>query len=249
MSLLPLRVVRTGIAPWRTVLDLQHKFVKELQEDDKAADVLILCEHPPVYTLGKRLEENPAEARRLTAIGAEYHKTTRGGQITFHGLGQLVGYPIMRLNRYNHSIKIFVDMLEGSIMRSLEHWNIASEQSVHTGVWVGHSKIAALGLQVGHGVTHHGFAINCNVDLSWFAHIVPCGIADRGVTSISRVIGRDVAVNEAIPVVLREFCTMYGCSPHDHPVALPPLPAPPLFAPLTAPSIVSPLLPPLRPAS
>ena len=221
MAARPLRVLRLGLIPWKDALSVQMKFVKQLEENPNAKDVLLLCQHPPVYTLGKRQEENIVEANRLRSLGADYFKTNRGGQITFHGPGQLVGYPILMLSRYNKSIKGFVNSLEESLISTVAHWGLVGEHSEHTGVWVNDNKICAFGLQVSHGITFHGFALNCNVDLKWFQSIVACGIVGKGVTSISAELGRDeedrggkarvITVDDAIPIFVQKFAQEFNC--------------------------------------
>eukprot|EP00047_Mylnosiga_fluctuans_P002693 m.225535 g.225535 ORF g.225535 m.225535 type:complete len:232 (+) comp11278_c0_seq1:53-748(+) len=212
MSVLPVRVVRLGLIPWKEAVAVQLRYVKQLQEDSTAKDAILLCEHPPVYTLGKRLQEDPVQAAHLRALGAEYHKSSRGGQITFHGPGQLVGYPILHLRRFNPSIKGFVHSLEESIIRTVGHYGLVGEHSEHTGVWIGPNKIGAIGLQVSHGIVYHGFALNCNVDLTWFQRIVPCGIVGRGVTSLAAELDRQVTVDDVIPVFLEKFAEEYRCA-------------------------------------
>ena len=155
-------------------------------------DTLILCEHPHVYTFGKSADRNNLliSPEFLKRIRAEVHETERGGDITYHGPGQLVGYPIINLRKHGVGIKKYVETLELSIINVLATFNITAYQiDGLTGIWVGQEgdikrKIGAIGIRVRNGVSMHGFALNVTTDLSYFNHIVPCGIADKEVTSI-----------------------------------------------------------------
>eukprot|EP00037_Helgoeca_nana_P019182 m.186139 g.186139 ORF g.186139 m.186139 type:complete len:225 (+) comp24756_c0_seq3:183-857(+) len=134
-------------------------------------DVLLLCEHPPVYTTGRRMQPDPQEQRLLENLGAEYLHCQRGGQTTFHGPGQLVGYPIVDLRALGGGTRCFVHALEETMIRTCAEFGVSATRSEHTGVWVGSNKIGAIGIQVSRGMTWHGFALNCATDLSWFGHI------------------------------------------------------------------------------
>lgn len=157
-----------------------------LAHADLDRDTLLLCEHPPVYTAGRKVKFAPEEEQRLTALGAEIQQSKRGGEITFHGPGQLVAYPIVDLRARGKGARWFVNLLEESLIQTCGAYGIVASRCEHTGVWVGDEKIAAIGIQVSRGVTSHGVALNCDVDLGWFEHIVPCGIEDRTVTSIAK---------------------------------------------------------------
>ncbi len=159
-------------------------------------DTLILCEHPHVYTFGKSADRNNLliSPEFLKRIHAEVHETERGGDITYHGPGQLVGYPILNLRKHGVGVKKYVETLELSIINALATFNITAYQiDGLTGIWVGQEgdikrKIGAIGIRVRNGVSMHGFALNVTTDLSYFNHIVPCGIADKEVTSIHQEI-------------------------------------------------------------
>ncbi|KAJ3019901.1 putative lipoyltransferase 2, mitochondrial [Thoreauomyces humboldtii] len=128
----------------------------------------------------------------------------RGGQTTFHGPGQLVGYPIIKLSDFELGVRTYISALEHILIDYLSHtWNIQSRTTEDTGVWVGDRKIAALGIQVRRHVTSHGFALNCSTDLAWFDHIVPCGLVGKGVTSLSVEAEREVSVAEVVPGLCR----------------------------------------------
>ena len=150
-----------------------------------------MCEHPHVYTFGKSADRNNLLINPdfLKSINAEVYETDRGGDITYHGPGQLVGYPIINLRKHGVGVKKYVETLEKSIINALGFFNIQAYQIEGlTGIWVGEkgseSKIGAIGIRVRNGVSMHGFALNVTTDLNYFNHIVPCGINDKRVTSI-----------------------------------------------------------------
>jgi lipoyl(octanoyl) transferase len=169
-------------------------------------DVLVLLEHPPVYTAGRRTD--PAHLLLAEAdvqrLGAELHHVDRGGSITFHGPGQLVGYPIVHLGPRMDVLGYLRDV-EETIIRACGDLGVEVGRNRDTGVWAGDRKVCAIGVRTSRSVTLHGFALNCTTDLSWFGAIVPCGLADRGVTSLSDLAGSDITVTEATPAVVRRF--------------------------------------------
>jgi lipoyl(octanoyl) transferase len=174
---------------------------------EEIPDVLILLDHPPVYTAGRRSDPShlllaePELARR----GAELHFVDRGGSVTFHGPGQLVGYPIVHLGTRPDVIRYLRD-LEEVIIRACADLGVEVGRSEeHTGVWAGDRKVCAIGVKMSRAVTLHGFALNCTTDLAWFDSIVPCGLSDRGVASLSGLAARGVPVSEALPVVASRF--------------------------------------------
>lgn len=179
------------------------------------ADTVLLVEHPPTYTAGKRTD--PWE-RPIDSGGAPVIDVDRGGKITFHGPGQLVAYPIVRLP--SHVLVVdFVRRLEEALISTCTAFGVATARIPgRSGVWVkdeaGERKIAAIGLRVSRGVTMHGIAINGDVEMSWYDRFVPCGIADAGVSSLSRELGRDVTVAEIAPVLEREFRAYLAWEPY-----------------------------------
>ena len=178
------------------------EYQKGIFQSDQAGttcDTVILCEHPHVYTLGKSGHEYNmlVDSSFLERIGATFYKTDRGGDITYHGYGQLVGYPILNLDHYGLSLKGYVSLLEESIIQLLSRFDIKGKRmSGATGVWLGSGsserKICAIGVRASRYVTMHGFALNVNTDLSYFNHIHPCGFVDRGVTSMEKELGSKV---------------------------------------------------------
>ncbi|KAG0428401.1 hypothetical protein HPB47_024615 [Ixodes persulcatus] len=150
---------------------------------------------------------------RLRKLGADFVKTNRGGLITFHGPGQLVAYPILYLGSFNEqkSMRWYVCQLEKTVVDTCAHFGLRADTTQETGVWIGDNKIAAIGVHGSRYVTTHGVALNCSTDLDWFGHIVPCGLQGKGVTSLSRELGRELGVAEASPVFLDSFRRHFGC--------------------------------------
>jgi len=187
---------------------------------------LCLFEHYPTYTVGLRSHlYSEEEEMRLKSLGAEFHRIKRGGMITYHGPGQLVAYPIFDLRtirlKENNSrsglslgVKTFVNSIEEVLIQLLTNdYNITGvSRTTDTGVWVdGYRKIAAIGIQVRHGITSHGLALNCNTDLSWFDLIVPCGLEGKESTSISKELKKEVPINAVIHPFCRKFEKIYDC--------------------------------------
>jgi lipoyl(octanoyl) transferase len=186
--------------------ELQREVHRGVVDGDD--DVVLLLEHPPVFTAGKRTE--PHE-RPIESGGAPVLDVDRGGKITFHGPGQLVGYPIVRLP--DHVLVVdYVRRLEEALIHACAELGVTTARVPgRSGVWLAQDargperKVGAIGIRVSRGVTMHGFALNCDVDLSWYDRFVPCGIADAGVTSLSAELGRDVTVAEVLPIVEAEL--------------------------------------------
>ena len=171
-------------------------------------DTLILLEHPPVYTAGRRWKPDHIvwTEDRIRAAGAELRFIDRGGSLTFHGPGQLVGYPVFDLGGRPDALR-YVRDLEEVVIRAGADVGVALHRSgVQTGVWSGSRKVCAIGVRLMRmRVSLHGFALNCTTDLSWYEAIVPCGLADEGVTTLSQLAGREVTVGEMAPIVARRF--------------------------------------------
>ena len=177
-----------------------------LNRNPKVKPSLLLLQHYPVYTVGLRSSMySKQEEDYLTKLGADYVRANRGGLITFHGPGQLVVYPILNLKEEKLGVKQYVNYLEEVIIQLCNEIDISAKRSPHTGVWIGNNKVCAMGINVQRGITSHGLALNCNIDLSWFNHIVPCGIHGKGVTSISECLNRNVTIHDVIPLFLQSF--------------------------------------------
>jgi lipoyl(octanoyl) transferase len=184
----------------------------ERRADGEIPDTVILLEHPPVFTAGKRWDPGHIllDEGSLARMGAELHHVDRGGSVTFHGPGQLVGYPIVHLGPAPDVIA-YLRKVEEVIIRACAEFGVEAGRSAgYTGVWAGDRKLCAIGVRVQRDVTLHGFALNCTTDLSWFEAIVPCGIADRQVTTLTELTGREISIAEALPVVARSFAEVFG---------------------------------------
>lgn len=224
-----IKVLNLNQMAYQTVLGIQMKIMStikaslasEAAEDQfvgrSVANTLIVCQHFPVYTIGirtKQYEDSGLESR-LRALGAQYVITNRGGLITFHGLGQLVVYPVLYLGDFdpNKSVKRYVRRLESTVIDLCDRFGItATTIDGLPGVWVDRQrKVAAIGIHCSNYVTTHGLAINCNVDLKWFEHIVPCGIPDKKVTSLSQELNRNISIEEVLPHFLQCFATNFNC--------------------------------------
>ena len=176
------------------------------------------CEHPHVYTLGRNGKEEHllADEEKLDAIGAEFVKINRGGDITYHGLGQLVGYPILDLDEFFTDIAKYIRFIEEVMIRMLAEYDIKGERIAgESGVWIDAQvpgrarKICAIGVHLSRWITMHGFALNVNTDLSYFSHIVPCGIVDKSVTSMQMELGRELNVAEVREKVGKHFAALF----------------------------------------
>lgn len=197
-----LTLLRPGLVAYHDAWVMQRRIAAEVA--DGADETLILLQHPPTYTLGARggSEHLLTSAAALEARGASVVRSDRGGDVTFHGPGQIVGYPIINLRRRGIGPVRYVRGLEETLITALAGFGVhAWRVDARPGAWCASGKIAAIGVRVSRGVTTHGFALNGDPDLSYFDHIVPCGIADAGVTSMTRELGygpRLAAVEDAL---------------------------------------------------
>ena len=201
-----------GLLDYQAAYDLQRRLHAQVVAGE-FPDLLLLLEHPHVYTLGRRGQQShilaPDEA--LTQLGVETHFTDRGGETTYHGPGQLVGYPIVNLRRWGGGVRKYVETLEQVLIGTLSEFGIAAHsEGKPTGVWVGDAKIAAIGVRVSRSVTMHGFALNVCPDLSFFDHIVPCGMPGAHVTSMAQELGQEIAVSDVIPAISQAFGCNFG---------------------------------------
>ncbi|POY39154.1 lipoyl(octanoyl) transferase [Solitalea longa] len=184
----------------------------------QTSDYLIFCEHPHVYTLGKsgKPEHLLLDEKGLEEKHANYYKINRGGDITYHGPGQIVGYPILDLDHFFTDIHKYLRFLEEAIILTLKEYGIVAGRSEgQTGVWLDGDnpwtarKICAMGVRCSRWVTMHGFAFNVNADLNYFGNIVPCGIADKAVTSLNKELGRDVDINDVKEILKSKICELF----------------------------------------
>jgi lipoyl(octanoyl) transferase len=190
LDMTELRLLRPGVVSYLNALAWQQARAEAVRTGE-APEALVVLQHPPVYTLGMRggREHLLVTPELLESQGASVVPTDRGGDVTFHGLGQLVAYPILDLRRRGLGPATYVRMLEATLIETLRRFDIEAERVAgRPGVWAGGAKVAALGVRVRGGVSTHGIALNVSTDLDWFDHIVPCGIADAGVTSMERLL-------------------------------------------------------------
>jgi len=208
-----IEVVKLGLTDYDEALDLQIQLVK-LNQAKSVNDILLLLEHPPLITLGRRANEKNilATKHQLDMAGIKTFDTDRGGDVTYHGPGQIIGYTIFDLNNYGKDIRQFVRKLEHIFVRLLKSkFNIAASiDPKHTGVWVNGEKILAIGLSVKRCVTMHGFAFNVNTNLDHFGLIVPCGIKDKGITSLSCLLGCELDLNAITEFIKSGFCESFA---------------------------------------
>ena len=211
----PLQVERLGLIPYGEALDLQNRLVAQRRAGE-VSDTLLLLEHPHVITLGTSSHRDNilVDDEQARLLGIDVFETGRGGDVTYHGPGQLVGYPILDLKPDRCDLHRYVRDLEEVLIRALSSFGIeAGRKSGLTGVWVGDEKIAAIGVRVSSGwITSHGFALNVSTDLSFFGSIVPCGITQFGVTSIERVLKRQVGMDAVCDAVEDAFSREFDAS-------------------------------------
>ena len=204
---------------WLGRVEYQHAW--DMQREIAAAravglipDTLLLLEHPPTYTIGPRGDHDHflLSGEALAERGATVHRVDRGGDVTFHGPGQLVGYPILDIKeRRGGVMRYLVEIMDTLILAVRDFGIEATRRRGATGIWVGDEKLAAIGVKVNaKGITSHGFALNVNTDLDWFGHIVPCGLHGLGVTSLAKLLGRDMAMEDVLNSVARAFGEVFG---------------------------------------
>jgi lipoyl(octanoyl) transferase len=207
-------VRRLGLVPYAEALALQKQLVEE-RRHGRIGDVLLLVEHPHVLTLGVRGDGGRSHILAAPPIlqsrGVEVYETGRGGDITYHGPGQVVGYPIIDLKPDRCDVHRYVRDIEDVLIRVAADYGVTAERVAGlTGVWVGGEKVAAIGVRIARWITSHGFALNVTTDLDYFNLIVPCGIADRGVTSLSKLLGRSVDHREVEDRVVQRFTEVFS---------------------------------------
>lgn len=209
-----IEVHRLGVMPYAEALEVQQRLVDE-RRAGRVPDQLLLLQHPPVITLGAKVRGDRshvlATREELRVRGVELFDAGRGGDVTYHGPGQLVGYPIFDLRPDRCDVHRYVRDLEEVMIRAAAEFGVsAARVQGLTGAWVGDDKLAAIGVRISRWITSHGFALNVSTNLGGFDLIVPCGIADRGVISLCRLIGRDVRIPDAEDAVIRAFADVFG---------------------------------------
>lgn len=217
-----LKVHNLGRAPYGPTLERQMHLVEAVQADSDQAHLLLVEHDPPVITLGRRGGEGDIliDRDRLAAMSIEVHEASRGGEVTYHGPGQLVGYPILHLDRHGRTVRGHVKNIEQVLIDTLGEFGIPAHRKDPaeklTGVWTGEApnpheaKIAAIGVAVRRWVSYHGWALNVSTNLSHFDLIVPCGITDKAVTSMAAQLDRDIDVGDVADVLVSRFAEAYG---------------------------------------
>lgn len=220
-----------GVMGYREAWDFQENLLQEnaaLKAAKKGGETshhFLICEHPPVYTLGKsgHLENLLINEAMLREKGIDFYKTNRGGDITFHGPEQIVGYPILDLEKFKTDIGYYLRSLEEVIILTLAAYGIKGDRSPgETGVWIEPEikskarKICAMGVRCSRWITMHGFALNVNTDLNYFNYIIPCGISDKQVTSIEKELGRKLPLDEVKEKLKRNFEKVFDASIVEH---------------------------------
>jgi lipoyl(octanoyl) transferase len=212
-----LQIRRFGLLPYGEALEIQRQLVED-RKAGRIPDQLLLLEHPPVITLGVRARDDHshilASAEMLSTAGVELHEAGRGGDVTYHGPGQLVGYPILDLRPDRCDVHRYVRDLEEVLIGTAATFGVASGRIPGlTGTWVGRDKLAAIGVRISRWITSHGFAFNVSTNLSHFDLIVPCGIADKGVTSLLRLTGTSVPMRRVQDAVIHATAGVFGRTP------------------------------------
>lgn len=205
-----------GETDYLEALAMQERLL-QLRQQNKVPDIMLLLQHPPTLTLGTRENRHNiiAPEAALEVQGVKIYKINRGGDVTYHGPGQIVGYPILNLKGYGKSVRLYVDKLEEVFVRLLreEYCLRAGRGGKYTGVWVGDEKITAIGCAVKRWVTMHGFSFNVNTNLSHYQWIHPCGITDKGVTSLQKILGQPMDLAKVQQQVITHFSRVLNCEP------------------------------------
>jgi len=209
-----LNILDIGRRSYAPTLELQQTLHRDVAAAGEELAYLVLVEHePPVITLGRSARDEHVLATRqeLQRAGIEVHESRRGGDVTYHAPGQLVGYPIIRLDLHGRDVRLYLRGLEEVLIRALGDFNIEGRRREgFTGVWVGDEKVAAIGVAVRKWVTYHGFALNVCPDMAGFEKIIPCGIEGPGVTSMERLLAGPISVDQVKPAVIKYAVEIFG---------------------------------------
>lgn len=188
---------------------------------EETPDTLLLVEHPHVYTLGRNARRSHllADRDKLRGIGAEVHETDRGGDITYHGPGQLVGYPILDLKQHRRDVGWYMETLQEILILTVKDFGITSHpRDGMRGIWVGEEKLGSLGVHLSRWVTSHGFALNVNTDLTYFDHIIPCGLEGVRMTSLEKLTGRSICLENVQEMLINHFGKLFSLEVRPEPL-------------------------------
>ena len=205
------QVIDLGLKDYKETLQLQHQLVEQKHREN-LPEILLLVEHNPVITLGRSShpENILLDKEQLEQLNIQLHYIERGGDVTYHGPGQLVAYPIFDLNNYKQETHLFLRQLEEVIIKTVESYNLKAERIKGlTGVWVDGKKVASIGVAAKKWITFHGLALNVNTDLKYFSYIHPCGMLDKKVTSIAELLKRKVDFQEVKDKIVDEFAEIF----------------------------------------
>ncbi|MEO0069938.1 MAG: lipoyl(octanoyl) transferase LipB [candidate division WOR-3 bacterium] len=211
-------IVELGVVDYETGLKIQYE-LHHLRQKGAVEDTLILLEHSPVITLGRRADKRNllVSEQELTRRGIALYKTERGGDITYHGPGQLVGYLIFRLNQSNIGVRRFVEKIEEALILTVRNFGVkATIKPKQIGIWVEEKKVASIGIAVREGITLHGFAINVKKDLSGFYLINPCGLNASQITALEELKGEKIAMSDVRQAIINSFTNVFGLTFHKN---------------------------------
>ena len=204
--------VDLGSVPFETALKIQHQLMNG-KKNGMEEDYLLTVQHPHTYTIGVTgsLENLLVDEEYLNSNGIKLQHIRRGGDITYHGPGQLVAYPILNLNNYYKDLHRYLRDLEEVLISTVKYFGIvAGRKNRLTGIWVGEEKLASIGIRMSKWITMHGTALNVSTDLSYFDNIISCGVRDKSVTSMSKILGKRLGVDEVSPVYVKSFSKVFG---------------------------------------
>lgn len=212
------RVIQLGLCDYMDAYKIQKQILDQ-RKSGTIPDTLLFLSHPPVLTIGRRGNRKNilVSDEVLYREGIVVYETDRGGDITYHGPGQIVGYPVLDLKQFGRDVHRIINMYEEVIIRLLKYYDLeGSRVQDYPGVWIGNEKICALGIGISRWVSFHGFALNVNTNLNHFSYIIPCGITGRGVTSMSKVLERNVDESEVTGFLTKIFGMVFGLQMYDH---------------------------------
>src|SRR3989339_1195953 len=201
-----------GFIDYQQAWDLQKEIFSKRTKDE-ICDTLFMLEHPHTYTLGKVAEKENliSTNEQLKELGISVYEIYLGGNITYHGPGQIVGYPIIKLSDWKEDTHEYLRALEEVIIKTCDEYGLTTNRNPkYTGVWLGERKIAAIGIKVSRWITMHGFAFNVNTHLSYFGGIIPCGIRDKDVTSLQRELGKEIEIDQVKEKLVKNFQKVFG---------------------------------------